>query len=77
MKARIKLVLGVTIAAVAVMTASKSILPEVMLQAKLRDKNSVCYSETEVRILMKSNDWTEQEAKIILDMACQFSRRSK
>ena len=77
MKARIKLALGVTFAAIAVMAASESINPTGWVQAKMESKNAPCYSDTEVQILMRSNHWSEQDVKTILDLACQFSRKSK
>ncbi len=75
MKARIKLALGVAFAAAAVMAASQSVNPET--QVKKENSNSPCYSMSEVQLLMKSNHWTEKEAKTILDLVCQFSSRSK
>ena len=76
MKARIKLALGVTFAAIAVMAASESD-PGAWMEAKMENKNGPCYTDTEVQILMRSNHWSEQDVKTILDLACQFSRKSK
>ena len=77
MKTRIKLVFGVAFAAAAVMAASQSVGPETRSAVKIESKSATCYSDTEVKILMKSNHWSEQEAKTILDLACQFSSRTK
>ena len=77
MKTRIKLVFGVAFAAAAVMAASQSVDTETRSVVKIENKNDACYSDTEVKILMKSNHWSEQEAKTILDLACQFSSITK
>ena len=77
MKTRIKLVFGVAFAAAAVMAASQSVDPETRSGIKIESENAPCYSNTEVQILMKSNHWSEQEAKTILDLACKFSSRTK
>lgn len=79
MKARMKLALGVAFAAAAVLVASQS----VNLGAGVTDRPqkleipTPCYTASEVELLMKANSWSEQEAKTILDLACEYSAKPK
>ncbi len=74
MKTRMKLAFGVMFAAAAVMVARESMYLGPGMQAETQEEP--CYSEKEVQLLMKSNHWTEEEVRTILDLACQFSHRS-
>jgi hypothetical protein len=73
MKAKIKLAIGVTFAALALMAVSQTV--NIDQQTGKENNNSPCYTDAEVRLVMKSNHWTRQETETILDLACQFSRR--
>lgn len=79
MKARIKLALGVAFAAAAVMAASNSsnLGANIVNHPKKQEIPAPCYTMSEVELLMKANSWSEQEAKTILDLACQYSGRPK
>ncbi len=74
MKRYIKLAFGVMFAAMAVMAATQSIPSG--NDAGVGGLEKPCYSDREVKLLMNSNHWSEQEVKTILDLACQFSHRS-
>lgn len=79
MKARIKLALGVAFAAAAVMAVSRSanLGANVVNSPKKQEIPTPCYTMSEVELLMKANGWSEQEAKTILDLACEYSSRPK
>ena len=70
MKARMKLAIGAVFAAVAIMATTQR-GPE----PSKKEKQTPCYTESEVELLMQSNNWTKQEATAILDMACKFSNQ--
>lgn len=69
MKNGVKLMLGVTFAAIAVVAVPRN--------SKTDETSSTnrCYGPHEVDLLMRSNHWTEQEARNVLDLVCQYSDR--
>jgi hypothetical protein len=76
MKARIKLLIGMAFAGAAIMAVSQS-PDKVRTQVMGAGKEGACYSQAEVELLMKANEWSREQAETILELACQFSQRSK
>jgi hypothetical protein len=68
MNARVKIALGIVCAAATVVIAS---WPGPIDSSAKPDP---CYTQDEVRLLMKSMNWTHDETVAVLEMACKFSR---
>jgi hypothetical protein len=71
MNTRVKIWAGILCAGVTVLVAIKTVPTD------SPTKPGPCYTQDEVGLLMKSMNWTEQEAVTVLDMACKFSKGRK
>lgn len=62
MKTGAKLVIGVICAGIAI----AAVIPS-------KPTKGECYTENEVKLLMKANGWSRKQAVDLLNMACGFS----
>ncbi|MBS1545192.1 MAG: hypothetical protein JST14_16265 [Bacteroidetes bacterium] len=73
MKTRVKILLGmvlVTIAALALIASADT----VDASSKQQPLNP-CYGQSEIDLLVRGNHWTEEQARHVLDLACQYSAK--
>jgi len=69
MKAKVKTILVIAGTAIALVAASQSVNPHpVKGEEKVK-----CYTEDEVRYLMRVNQWPRQAAVEVLDLSCLAS----
>ncbi len=74
MKTRVKILLGmvlVTIAALALIASAD----KANASSKQLPRNP-CYGQAELDLLVRGNHWTEEQARQVLDLACQYSAKS-
>jgi hypothetical protein len=67
MKAKVKSALVIAGIAIALVAASQSVNPERKSEGK---RQTECFSESDVRVLMDANGWTFDEATQVLTLSC-------